>query len=42
MADFNKGDIAEAILAAAVAARFKKRFTEADFKGGKKEFIKKK
>ena len=36
MADFNKGDIAEAILAAAVAARFKKRFKESDFSGQKR------
>lgn len=36
MADFNKGDIAEAILAAAVAARFKKRFKESDFAGQKR------
>ena len=35
--EYNKGNIAEAILAAAVGARFKKRFTEADFKGGKKD-----
>jgi hypothetical protein len=35
MAEFNKGDIAEAILAAAVAARFKKRFKESDFKNQK-------
>ena len=33
MAEFNKGDLAEAILAAAVAARFKKRFKESDFAG---------
>ena len=36
MADFNKGDIAEAILAAAVAARFKKRFKESDFASQKR------
>lgn len=36
MAEFNKGDIAEAILAAAVAARFKKRFKESDFAGENK------
>lgn len=36
MADFNKGDVAEAILAAAVAARFKKRFKESDFANQKK------
>lgn len=35
--EYNKGNISEAILAAAVGARFKKRFTEADFKGGKKD-----
>ena len=36
MATFNKGDIAEAILAAAVAARFKKRFRESDFASQKR------
>jgi len=36
MADFNKGDLAEAILAAAVGARFKKRFKESDFANQKK------
>ena len=35
--EYNKGNISEAILAAAVGARFKKRFSEADFKGGKKD-----
>ena len=35
--EYNKGNISEAILAAAVGARFKKRFTEADFKGGIKD-----
>jgi hypothetical protein len=35
--EYNKGNISEAILAAAVGARFKKRFTELDFKGGKKD-----
>jgi hypothetical protein len=36
MADFNKGDLAEAILAAAVGARFKKRFKESDFANQKR------
>lgn len=36
MAEFNKGDIAEAILVAAVAARFKKRFRESDFAAQKR------
>jgi hypothetical protein len=35
--EYNKGNISEAILAAAVGARFKKRFTESDFKGAKKD-----
>jgi hypothetical protein len=35
--EYNKGNISEAILAAAVGARFKKRFSESDFKGGKKD-----
>lgn len=35
--EYNKGNISEAILAAAVGARFKKRFSELDFKGGKKD-----
>jgi len=33
--EYNKGNIAEAILAAALGARFKKRFSEVDFKQGK-------
>lgn len=33
--EYNKGNIAEAVLAAALGARFQKRFSELDFKQGK-------
>jgi len=37
--EYNKGNIAEAILAAAIGAKFKKRFTESDFKNGKNKSV---
>lgn len=33
MAEYNKGNISEAVLASAIGARFKKRFQKSDFKG---------
>ena len=37
--EYNKGNIAEAILAAAIGAKFKKRFTESDFKNAKNKSV---
>ena len=38
--EYNKGNIAEAILASAVGARFKKRFKSSDFNGKSDESVK--